>query len=205
MKIEYNFSVSTRRSIHGDGDAIAIDRVVPAGKLPQSLEITFERTIRVPDNGTVNNLPPSLGSFDLHKIQNYAHRLPREIAEKGGVFLSMYQKEAMWMRFQASAPFMIKIYMGGVNAVSGEHAKETSEAKQRRAFLKKKGKSIQDYLVVPDQDWIDGVAVKPGLVRQFVAMPMGAGYSVEAQLTGEETVGGIQLEITPGRGESTTT
>ena len=26
-------------------------------------------------------------------------------------------------------------------------------------------------LVVPDQRWIDGIAVEPGVVRQFVAMP----------------------------------
>lgn len=29
------------------------------------------------------------------------------------------------------------------------------------------------------------------------SMPIGHGYSVEAQLTGEEVVGGLQFEITP--------
>lgn len=50
---------------------------------------------------------------------------------------------------------------------------------------------------MPDQKWIDGIAINAGKVRQFVAMPMGTGYSVEAQMTGEEVTGGIQFEFTP--------
>jgi hypothetical protein len=32
-------------------------------------------------------------------------------------------------------------------------------------------------------------------VRQFVAMPLGQGYTVEAQLTGQEQFGGIQVQV----------
>lgn len=203
VKYEYNCSVYKEYGT----DFIAIDRNLDTSEnVPQGLKISFKRTIRVPDNGKVNQLPPGLGSFALHKIHDYAERLPREVVQKGGVFLSMYQKEAMWIRFESTAPFLIKIYVGGVNAISGEHAAEEDAdgVKQRRADLEQSGHSIQDYVVVPGQEWIDGVAVKAGLVRQFVAMPMGDGYSVEAQLTGKETVGGLQLEITPlaAKGES---
>lgn len=109
----------------------------------------------------------------------------------------------MWIHFEANAAFLTKIYVGGVNAISGGHASEEDEdgISQRRADLKQSGHSIQDYVFVPEQEWIDEVAVKPGLVRQFIAMPTGDGYSVEAQLTGKETVGGLQLEITPAKGE----
>lgn len=203
VKYEYSCSVGQNRGT--DSHVIAIDRVLPNSKsIPQGLKISFKRTIRVPDKDMINNLPPNLGTFAIHKIQDYAARLPDAMVEKGGVFLSMYQKEAMWIHFEATAPFLIKIYVGGINAISGEHAgeKNKDEITQRRAALKQKGHAIQDYLVVPDQKWIDGVAVKPGLVRQFVAMPMGDGYSVEAQLTGQETAGGVQLEITPAKGES---
>jgi hypothetical protein len=41
------------------------------------------------------------------------------------------------------------------------------------------------------------MASNNGTVRQFVAMPLQEGYSVEYQITGEDVVGGIQLEITP--------
>jgi len=39
----------------------------------------------------------------------------------------------------------------------------------------------------------------PGTVRQFVAMPTGTGYNVEHQVTGKETVGGLQLEVIPAK------
>jgi hypothetical protein len=41
-----------------------------------------------------------------------------------------------------------------------------------------------------------------GFIRQFVAMPLGSGYTVEAQVTGKEERGGIQIvvyEAKPGR------
>jgi hypothetical protein len=31
--------------------------------------------------------------------------------------------------------------------------------------------TLQDYVVVPGQEWLDGICVAPGIVRQFVAMP----------------------------------
>lgn len=178
-------------------DIIAVDRVLPATKVPQGLAISFHRTIRVPDNAQVSRLPPSLGTFPLYKVQDFTSRLPQDMIDKGGVFFPMHQKEAMWINFEADAPFMIKIYCGGVNAISGEHGSEDDETQQRRTKLAQEGKSIQDYVVVPSQPWLDGVAVKPSVVRQFVAMPLGQGYSVEAQLTGEEVVGGLQFEVTP--------
>lgn len=100
----------------------------------------------------------------------------------------------MWIRLSGSKPFALKIYLGGVNGVSGEpmipnmatYLKRTNSAARK-----------QDYVVVPGQPWLDGIATSPGLVKQFVAMPYGSGYSVEHQVTGTETVGGLQFEIIP--------
>ena len=103
----------------------------------------------------------------------------------------------MWINFTTSSPFAVKIYLGGVNAVSGEPAIETMATRLRRLELIKNNKSIQDYIVTPQQDWLDGVASETGQVRQFVAMPTGSGYSVEAQVTGQDLVGGLQFELTP--------
>lgn len=110
------------------------------------------------------------------------------------------EREAMWINFTANRPFAIKIYVGGVNAVSGEPAIEDMSSKIRRCERLAKGKSIQDYVIVPWQKWLDGIATESGKVRQFVAMPTGSGYSVEAQVTGQERMGGIQFEITPHDG-----
>lgn len=103
----------------------------------------------------------------------------------------------MWIGFPASQPFAIKVHVGGVNAVSGESARETEATARRRHDKMKAGQSVQDYVVAPDQLWLDGIASGNGNVRQFVAMPLGSGYTVEAQLTGEEIMGGIQIEVTP--------
>ncbi len=103
----------------------------------------------------------------------------------------------MWIRFESRDRFAIKVYLGGVNAVSGEPMIETPASKLRRLTLQAEHKSVQDYVVTPKQLWLDGIANESGYVRQFVAMPLGTGYSVEAQITGEEAVGGLQFEITP--------
>lgn len=59
--------------------------------------------------------------------------------------------------------------------------------------------ATQDYIVAPRQRWIDGIATAAGTVRQFIATHHGSGFSVEAQVTGEENVAGLQFEVTPFR------
>jgi hypothetical protein len=99
---------------------------------------------------------------------------------------------------------MIKIYVGGINAISGEPAIEDAGTKLRRQAKIKREPSdskhaspLQDYVIVPVQRWLDGIADSDGTVRQFVAMPFGSGHSVEFQITGSNAAGGIQFEITP--------
>jgi len=55
----------------------------------------------------------------------------------------------MWVGFQASRPFAVKIYVGGVNAVSGEPKVETPATIQRRKEHLFRSKSTQDYVVLP--------------------------------------------------------
>lgn len=54
------------------------------------LEISFHRTVRVPENSA---LPPSLGRFPLYYVENYANTLPHSMAAKGGLFLPMYRED----------------------------------------------------------------------------------------------------------------
>ena len=103
----------------------------------------------------------------------------------------------MWINFSSESRFAIRIYLGGINAVSGESENENVATNLRRLKLVSQNKSIQDYIVTPDQLWLDGIASDSGRVRQFVAMPLGSGYSFEAQITGDDVVGGLQFEITP--------
>jgi len=64
---------------------------VRSGK-ERSVDIAFMRTIRVPDNGKVQNLPPGLGRFPLFNISSFQERLPQEMADKGGIFFPIYRE-----------------------------------------------------------------------------------------------------------------
>lgn len=55
------------------------------------LEISFQRTIRVPDDGKTHNLPPGLGQFPIFNVATFAKTLPLDTVEKGGVFIAMYR------------------------------------------------------------------------------------------------------------------
>lgn len=154
--------------------------------------IVFERTLRIPDDGNTYPLPPGLGAFPILKVVDYADKLPEDWKAHGGVFIPMYQREAMWLRFQARhwKPNAAKIAIGKVNAVSGKTWDQSLKQEEK------------DYLVCPPQPWLDGINAGEDMIRQFVAMPLGMGYTVEAQVTGKEEFGGVQIivyEPKPGK------
>ena len=51
----------------------------------------------------------------------------------------------------------------------------------------------------PEQPWLDGFCVDKGVIRQFVAMPLGGGYTAEEQVTGKTEYGGLQILVHPMR------
>src|SRR5687768_2901973 len=83
--------------------------------------VRFERTLRVPDDGSQYPLPPGLGRFEVHKVEDYHDRTPAAWRKSGGVFISMYQAEALWLSFDAAPwkPNAATVGVGRVNAVSG--------------------------------------------------------------------------------------
>ena len=145
----------------------------------------FQRTLRIPDDKRTYFLPPGLGEFPLRHLDDYATRLPGVWRRRGGVIMPMHQAEALWINFTASYPFAVKIATGKICAVTGE------------AWVERLNRDPQDYLVVPEQPWLDGYCVEKGVIRQFVAMPLGEGYSVEEQLTGAALHGGLQILAYP--------
>jgi ubiquitin len=92
---------------------------------------------------------------------------------------------------------MIKIYVGGINAISGEPEIEDAATRLHRQRMHAEGVGLQDYIVVTGQLWLDGIAHADDTVRQFVAMRFGSGCSVELQVMSKDSAGGIQIEITP--------
>ena len=158
-----------------------------------SLTIEFQRTLRIPDNNQAYPLPPGLGAFPLQHVDDHAGSVPSTWLQRGGVMLPMFQSEAMWLNFDSATisdcdqayPFAIKIATGKQCAVTGTPWRDGI---QRRP---------QNYVISPKQPWLDGYVVEKGFIRQFVAMPLGAGYSVEEQITGQAEHGGLQLAIYP--------
>ena len=148
-------------------------------------EVSFQRTLRIPDDGHTYPLPPGLGRFPVRRVADFADRVPTAWRERGGVFLPMYQREAMWLSFDRPSwrPCAVKIAVGRVNAVTGEPWDERIVPGR------------QDYVVCPEQPWLDGINAGDGFIRQFVAMPLGMGYTVEGQVTAQEEFGGIQIAV----------
>ena len=153
-------------------------------EIGERFAISFQRTLRIPDDGKIYPLPPTLGTFPVHKISDYAERLPKSW-RNNGVFIPMYQREAMWLAFEAASwkPNAVKIGVGRINVLTGEVWEEGLHTEP------------QDYIVCPTQPWLDGIKSGEGKIRQFVAMPLGEGYTIEAQLTGEERFGGLQVMV----------
>ncbi|MFF4394285.1 hypothetical protein [Streptomyces sp. NPDC001480] len=156
-------------------------------RLPGGVAVRFVRTLRLPESGT-HPLPPGLGEFPVRRIADHADRVPEEWRARGGVMLPVYLREAMWLSFAGTTePAALQVGAGKVCAVSG------------RPFGDRLSRDPQNYLVLPRQPWLDGINSGKGTVRQFVAVPLGLGATVEGQVTGEEVWGGIQLRSFPLR------
>ena len=174
--------------LHNDRLVFSFPEVHPRAKLT----ISFQRTLRIPDDGNDYPLPPGLGNFPLKQVDDFAESIPEKWLQHGGVMLPMYQSEALWLSFdsdyinnQGVYPFAVKIATGKINAITG------------RSWRNKLNKTVQNYLVIPEQPWLDGYCVEKGFIRQFVAMPLGSGYSAEEQITGKAKHGGMQIIVYP--------
>jgi hypothetical protein len=162
------------------------------------LKIDFQRTLRIPDDGQDYFLPPGLGRFPVRHVDDFVETIPSKWIKHGGVMLPMFQSEAMWLDFNSEFffdhgteyPFAIKIAAGKINAVTGD---DWTDCLHRNP---------QDYMVSTEQPWLDGYCVEQGIIRQFVAMPLGTGFSAEEQLSGEAIFGGIQIVVYPMKKET---
>jgi hypothetical protein len=144
-----------------------------------SFGLTLQRTVRLPIDGRTYPLPPGFGALPV-------------LVQDGRFMVPMHDREALWLSFHGQdwRPVAVKVGVGGVNAITGE------------PFDLELRAGRQDYTVVPDQPWLDGIKVDDELIRQFVAVPLGEGETVEGRVTGKEAKGGLQLAVfqpVPGR------
>ncbi|KAJ7757011.1 hypothetical protein B0H16DRAFT_1314658, partial [Mycena metata] len=146
-------------------------------------KLCFNRTLRVRDDNKTYALPPGLGTFPVVNANDYAPTLPDYIKRRGGYIVPMFQREALWIGIDGGR-CAIKISVGGINAITGQKHDEAPR------------NGTQDYILGAKQPWLDGIATEPGVVRQFVAMKLGYGYTIEEQLAITAT-GGIQVDVFP--------
>jgi hypothetical protein len=142
--------------------------------------VRFHRTLRVPDDGGDYPLPPSLGAMAIYRLSDDEFVVP------------MHKAEAVWLEFDGPSwkPHALKLGTGSVDAISGETFDESALTAEP-----------QDYVVIPDQPWLDGINAGEGFIRQFVAVPLGERLTVEAQLADDEE-GGLRFSLfapKPGR------
>jgi hypothetical protein len=174
IELRENKLVFTFPEVHGDA----------------RLSIDFQRTLRIPDDERAYPLPPGLGRFPVRHVDDFPTMVPPRWLEHGGVMLPMYQSEALWLYFLGGYPCAVRVATGKIDAVTG---------KTLRLGLER---SPQNYLAIPEQPWLDGYCVERGVIRQFVAMPLGAGYTAEEQITGSAEHGGLQLIVYPMKAEA---
>ena len=147
--------------------------------------LSFNRTLRIPEDGREYPLPAGFGRLPILRVEDYAKRVPEQWLEQGGFIIPLYQREALFLEFAGVQwrPTIGKVSVGRVNAISGkEHDLKIRPHRQ-------------DYIVIPDQRWLDGINSGSGSVSQFVAMALGKGYTIEAQVTDEEKHGGFQFAV----------
>ena len=150
--------------------------------LGATLRVGIQRTLRIPDDGRRYPLPPALGRLPIRPGSEYAAFEERGWSGGGHYVVPMRRQEAAWLQFQGKLdnPQAVKVGVGDVDALTGLPWDE----RLRR--------SPQNYIVCPYQPWLDGFKIGAAVVRQFVAVPLGAELSVEHQRAGRET-GGIRL------------
>jgi hypothetical protein len=154
--------------------------------------VAFQRTLRVPEDGRTYPLPPGLGRLPIYPIEDLPGDAASHLGEPGSFVIPLYQREALWLGFGGAdwKPNAVQVSVGGVNAISGGAWNQPLSA------------NPQNYLVCPQQPWLDGIHAGAGHIRQFVALPLDDPRTVEAQVSGHGHIGGLQLRVfepLPGR------
>jgi hypothetical protein len=161
-------------------------------RIGERFGVACQRTLRIPEDGSDYPLPAGLGRLPVDAVEDLGRAAPASWRGAASFFIPLYQREALWLAFEGAAwkPNAVQVGLGAINALTGGLLNSDLST------------NPQNYIVCPDQPWLDGVNAGEGFVRQFVALPLGSGATVEGQLTGAETLGGIQIRVyepKPGR------
>ncbi len=171
--------VAQRLFVHHEGQALH-------DQLRVEFSISFQRTLRVPDDGRDYPLPAGLGHLPVRSVRALkSESIPDAWRQTPTGIIPLHPAEATWLSFDGNHPFAVQISAGGICAASG------------LPYSPALSRDPQNYLSTPTQPWLDGFRADAHTVRQFVAMPLGHGYTVESQMTGQEKRGAVQIRVVP--------
>jgi hypothetical protein len=68
----------------------------------ERFSVEFQRTLRIPDDDQIYPLPPGLGDFPVNRVADYLDRVPDHWKKPNSFFISMYQREALWLCFNGA-------------------------------------------------------------------------------------------------------
>lgn len=130
------------------------------------LTIRFKRTLRLPDNVNLPYVPPTWGQFQLASLDDYKGTIPSSWGAHGGIMLTMYQSDAMYLTFSgyrdkkriSPYPFAIKVLQGDINGITGRQNQSEIQSVP------------QDFLYYPILSWLNGLYVSKEIFKQFVVM-----------------------------------
>jgi hypothetical protein len=69
------------------------------------LDVKFQRTMRIPDDGETYALPIGLGQLPLRSVDDFPETAPASWLKKGGVILPLARSEALWIWFSSTYHF----------------------------------------------------------------------------------------------------
>ena len=157
-------------------------------KIGPRFSVSFMRTLRIPAEVAriTHCRPRSAPSRSIGSSADFRRPCAARVARAGRRLhpaLPARSPLAQLPGARLGHPVAVRVGIGKVDALAGEPlATLRSDAGSRRTISSRRS----------SPGWMASTRAKTA-IRQFVAMPLGQGYTVEAQVTGEEVFGGIQL------------
>eukprot|EP01084_Bolivina_argentea_P255511 429778_1 len=130
--------------------------------IDNNITIQFNKTLRISKQNKNKQVKicPKLGIFNVFKVNNYIHKIPKHWIKRNGLIIPLWQKEALCLSFEClkQSNYVIKIAMDKINAMNGN--------KLKYEYL---SSNPLNCAVLPELSYLNGYKYN----GQFIAMPLG--------------------------------
>lgn len=134
--------------------------------ISNNFKVQIKKTDIINVDESTHQLPPDNGNFSEYKVIDY--NCPKEWSNDG-IFIPVKENEPFWIDLRGNDECVCIPSVQRVNPITGE------PANLEGGLSKSDGK--QNYLVLPEQKWLDGYA-KEGKVYQFMITKSGESLAV---------------------------